>query len=77
MGIHMLFFFYLVKYTDTFEDACLFVCFFVVFFLFVFFSFEPRHETSNNVVCATIKASDQPALTRILNRAFANRLNIL
>ena len=22
---------------------------------------EPQHETSNNVVCATSKASDQPA----------------
>ena len=25
---------------------------------------EPRHEISNNVVCATSKASDQPAHTR-------------
>ena len=24
-------------------------------------NFEPRHEVSNNVVCATSKASDQPA----------------
>ena len=38
---------------------------------------EPRHEISNNVVCATSKASDQPAHTRSLIRAFANRLNIL
>ena len=35
--------------------------------------YEPRHEISNNVVCATSKTSDQPA--RI--RAFASRLNIL
>ena len=34
---------------------------------------EPRHEISNNVVCATSKGSDQPA--RI--RAFASRWNIL
>ena len=27
---------------------------------------EPRHEISNNVVCATSKASDQPAHTRSL-----------
>ena len=38
---------------------------------------EPRHEISNNVVCATSKASDQHAHTRSLIRAFACRLNIL
>ena len=40
-------------------------------------SYEPVHEISNNVVCATSKASDQPAHTRCLIRAFACRLNIL
>ena len=39
--------------------------------------FKPRHEISNNVLCATSKASDQPAHTRSLIRAFACRLNIL
>ena len=39
--------------------------------------FEPRHGISNNVVCATSKASDQPAHLRSLIRAFASRLNIL
>ena len=38
--------------------------------------FEPPHEISNNVVCATSKASDQPAHKRSLIRAFAGRLNI-
>ena len=38
---------------------------------------EPQHEISNNVVCATSKALDQPAHTRSLIRAFAWRLNIL
>ena len=38
---------------------------------------EPWHDVSNNVVCATSKASDQPAHTRSLIRAFACRLNIL
>ena len=38
--------------------------------------FEPRHEISNNVVCATSKASDQPEHTCSLIRAFASRLNI-
>ena len=33
--------------------------------------YEPRHEIINNVVCATSKASDQPAHTRSLIRAFA------
>ena len=32
---------------------------------------EPVHEISNNVVCAASKASDQPAHTRSLIRAFA------
>ena len=35
------------------------------------------NEISNNVVCATSKASDQPAHTRSLIRAFASRLNII
>ena len=39
--------------------------------------YEPWHEISNNVVCATSKASDQPAHTRSLIRAFASRLDIL
>ena len=39
--------------------------------------FEPRHEISNNVVCATSKGSDQPAHSRSLIRAFASRLRIL
>ena len=39
--------------------------------------FEPWHEISNNVVCATSKASDQPAHTCSLIRAFASRSNIL
>ena len=34
---------------------------------------EPRHEISNNVICATSKASDQPAHARSLIRAFAVR----
>ena len=38
---------------------------------------EPVNEISNNVVCATSKASDQPAHTRSLIRAFASRLSIL
>ena len=37
----------------------------------------PVHEISNNVVCATSEASDQPVHTRSLIRAFASRLSIL
>ena len=40
-------------------------------------AYEPVHEISNNVVCATSKASDQPAHTRSLIRAFASCLSIL
>ena len=39
--------------------------------------FEPVHEISNNVVCVTSKASDQPVHTRSLIRDFASRLSIL
>ena len=39
--------------------------------------YEPVHEISNNVVCATSEASDQPAHTRSLIRAFASRLSII
>ena len=35
---------------------------------------EPVHEISNNVVCATSKASDQPAHMGSLIRAFVSRL---
>ena len=38
---------------------------------------EPRNEISNNVVCGTSKASDQPTHKRSLIRAFASHLNIL
>ena len=40
-------------------------------------TFEPVHEISNNVVCATSKASDQPAPKRSLIRVFACLSNIL
>ena len=39
--------------------------------------YEPWHEISNNVVCATSKDSDQPAHTRSLIRALASHLNFL
>ena len=39
--------------------------------------YGPVHEISNNLVCANSKASDQPAHTRSLIRAFASRLSIL
>ena len=40
-------------------------------------TFEPWHEISNNLVCATSKGSDQSAHTRSLVRVFTSRLNIL
>ena len=36
---------------------------------------EPVHEISNNVVCATSKASDQPGHMPSLIRAFAGHLS--
>ena len=44
-----------------------------IYFTLFLKTFEPRHEISNNVVYATSKASDQPANTRSLIRAFASR----
>ena len=41
------------------------------------FEIESVHEIFNNVLCATSKASDQPAHMRSLIRAFAIRLSIL
>ena len=38
---------------------------------------KPVHEISNNVVCVTSKASDQPAQTHSLIRAFASCLSSL
>ena len=38
-------------------------------------TYEPWHESSNNLVCATSKSSDQPAHTRSLIRACASRLS--
>ena len=38
---------------------------------------ESVHEISNDVLCATSKASDQPAHMRSLIRGFASRLSIL
>ena len=38
---------------------------------------EPWHGISNNVVCATSKASDQPGHMRSLIRASASLLNFL
>ena len=43
----------------------------------LYIQFEPVHGISNNVVCASSKASDQPAHTRSLIRAFASRVSIL
>ena len=39
--------------------------------------YEPRHEISNNVVCATSNGSDQPAHTRSLIRAFARTRSLI
>ena len=47
------------------------------FTIIAYFKNEPVSEISNNVVCATSKASDQPAHKRSLIRAFASRLSIL
>ena len=60
---------YLVKQTKMLDGPPVRLC--------TLNTFEPVHEISNNVVCATSKASDQPAHMRSLIRAFASRLSIL
>ena len=46
----------------------------ILFYITTCLIIELQHEISNNVVCATNKVSDQPALTRSLIRAFATSL---
>ena len=46
-------------------------CFLV--WMYKIMSYKPRHEISNSVLCATRKASDQPAHMCSLIRAFAGR----
>ena len=53
------------------------ICFTLAVLIIIIIINEPVHEISNNVVCATSEASDQPAHTRSLIRAFASRLSIL
>ena len=54
-----------------FKDAITYII------VYLWFTYEPQHKTSNNVVYATSKGSDQSAHTRSLIRAFASRLIIL
>ena len=51
-------------------------CYIVGNHLLRLISYEPWLGISNNVVCATSKASDQPAHTHSLIRAFASHLNV-
>ena len=37
---------------------------------------EPRHEICNNLVCATTKASDQPAYMLSLITSFASSMSL-
>ena len=64
----------LVLLVGLFLIACMFIDLFLRVYKIII---EPQHEISNNVVCATSKASDQPAHMRSLIRAFARRLYIL
>ena len=53
------------------------ISWFYFFITLIWIQYEPQHEISNNVVYATNKASDQPAHTPSLIRAFACCLTIL
>ena len=52
-------------------------CLFIVSLEQAIGAYEPRHEISNNVVCAASKASDQSAHMGSLITAFSSCLNIL
>ena len=66
-------------YTYNYSTDIIVILYFYIYFavMMIRISYEPVHEISNNVVCATNKASDQPAHWRSLIRAFASRLSIL
>ena len=48
-----------------------------IFESYTSYNIEPVQEISNNVVCGTSKASDQPVHKHSLIRAFSSRLSIL
>ena len=54
-----------------------YVHYFLKSMVYIQIEYEPVHEISYNVVCATSKGSDQPAHTHSLIRIFASRLNIM
>ena len=62
---------------NTKTDRQLFCCKVTLVLVQSTYTSEPGHEISNNVVCATSKASDQPGHKPSLIRAFASRWNIL
>ena len=49
----------------------------LVLISYLLHTFEPRHQISENVVCATIKGSDRPAHMCSLIRVFASRFNTI
>ena len=53
------------------------ICFTLAVLIIIIIIKEPVHEISNNVVCATSEATNQPAHTRSQIRAVASRLSIL
>ena len=68
--------FLVLNHNITLESNHYFTFFFIQTYGYTIIN-EPRHEISNNVVCATSKDSDQPAHTRSLIRDFASCLNNL
>ena len=67
-----------MRFTFSLEDKYInFPTQMMLFGAYSFYIIEPVREISNNLVCATSKASDQPAHTRSLIRTFASRLSIL
>ena len=63
--------------TDKNNNKCYSILIVVFLLGMMTYKIEPRHEISNNVVCATSEVSDQPAHSRSLIRAFASRMNII
>ena len=68
-------------YSELISECMLFFflekCLWWKYWVFSKTTYEPWHGISNYVVCATSKASDQPAHMRRLIRAFASHFHIL
>ena len=79
LHVHVLYIFFIVRHYIYITYSYYLLKWFYMFLFdnLLYMLIEPQHEISNNVICTTSKASDQPAHMHSLIRACASRLNIL